>query len=255
MLDKILPLAVYPVGLTIVGGIVALALSLTGFVRTSRAILAAAVAVLWISSTPIFANWLYGALEAEYPPVAIEDLPRTDVAIVLGGVLGRSLPPHGVPDAGEAFDRVLHAARVYRAGRVDAVLASGGNLPWLAASTTEAELIGDLLVELGVPSSAIAVERDSRNTRENAANTADVMASRGWTSAVLVTSAAHMPRALAAFEKAGIAAVPAPTDFRVTYPLYENVLDLLPDVDAVERSTDALKELLGMLVYRLRGWA
>lgn len=255
MLDKILPLAVYPVGLTILGSIAALALSLTGLVRTSRLVLAAAITVLWISSTPLFAKWLYGLLEAEYPPAAIEDLPRSDVAIVLGGSIGRPLPPRGAPDAGEAFDRVLHTARLFRAGRVDAVLASGGNLPWLVTSTSEAELIADLLVELGVRPSAIALEPDSRNTHENAVNTAAVMLSREWNSALLVTSAAHMPRALATFEKAGITAVPAPTDFRVTYPLYESVLDLLPSAEAVERSTDALKELLGLLVYRLRGWA
>lgn len=255
MLDKLLPLFVYPVGLTIIGGIAALVLSLTGFMRTSRAILAAAIVVLWISSTPLFADWLYSTLEAEYPPVAIEDLPRSDVAVVLGGGVGQPLPPHGTQDAGEAVDRVLQAARILRAGRADAILASGGKLPWLAASKTEAELIADLLVELGVPPSVIVLESESGNTRENAVNSVELLRSRNWKSLLLVTSAAHMPRAIAAFERAGIEAFPASTDFRVTYPLYESVLDIVPSADAVERTTDGLKEFLGLLVYRMRRWA
>jgi len=255
LLDKLIPLAVYPVGLTILAGIAALVLSLAGFVRMSRGVLAAGIAVLWIASTPLFANWLYSELESAYPPVAIELLPPADVAIVLGGAVGRSLPPRLAPDASEAVDRVLHGARLFRAGKVEAILVSGGNLPWLTASEPEAEMIADLLVELGVPPSAIVVETESRNTRENAVNSAAIVAAENWRSALLVTSAAHMPRALAAFQKAGVAVTPASTDVRVTFPLYESVLDLLPSAGALAGTSDAIKELLGMLVYRMRGWA
>jgi uncharacterized SAM-binding protein YcdF (DUF218 family) len=255
LLDKLLPLFVYPLGLTIPAGIAALVLSLTGFVRTSRAVLAAGIAVLWIASTPLVSNWLYGSLEAGYPPVAIEELPQSDVAIVLGGAIGRQLSPRLAPDAGEAIDRVLHTARLFHAGKTKAILVSGGNLPWQTASEPEAELIAGLLVELGVPRSAIALETESRNTRQNAVNSAGVMKLKNWRSAVLVTSAAHMPRALAVFEKAGIGVVPASTDVRVTYPLFESVLDLVPSAAALAITTDALKELLGIFVYRMRGWA
>jgi uncharacterized SAM-binding protein YcdF (DUF218 family) len=64
-----------------------------------------------------------------------------------------------------------------------------------------------------------------------------------------------MPRAMAIFRRAGIAVTPAPTDIRVRYPLYDSVLDFLPAASALERTSDAIKEWLGIAVYRFRGWA
>lgn len=253
--SKLLPLFVYPVGLTILAGMAVLALSFFGFFRTSRTILTIGLALLWIASTPIFANWLYAQLEAEYPPVAVDTLPKSDVAIVLGGAIGQPLPPRIAPDASDAIDRVLHTARLFRAGKVDRILVSGGNLPWQSASAPEAELIADLLVELGVPRGAIVLETESRNTRENAVNSAKIMNAKKLRTALLVTSGAHMPRAFAVFQKAGIEVTPAATDIRATFPLYDSILDFLPDASALAGTTDVLKEVLGMLVYRMKGWA
>lgn len=71
---------------------------------------------------------------------------------------------------------------------------------------------------------------------------------------LLVTSALHMPRSLAAFKAVGINAVAAPADFEVIpEPLHP--LRLLPDAHSLHQSTRALKEYLGFAVYRLRGWA
>ena len=93
---------------------------------------------------PVSASWLLAQLEAEYPPVAIETLPHADVAIVLGGAIGQPIPPRITPDLSDAADRVLHAARLYRAGNVDRIRVSGGNLPWQTGIKPEAELTGDL---------------------------------------------------------------------------------------------------------------
>ena len=102
----------------------------------------------------------------------------------------------------------------------------------------------------------IIVEGNSRNTHENAINTAAIWHDREFHSGLLVTSATHMPRALASFRKAGLDVTPWPADSRGhSYPLVENVFDLLPDVDALAETTTAIKEWLGLAVYRLRGWA
>lgn len=130
------------------------------------------------------------------------------------------------------------------------IVVSGGNLPWHAGASPEAELAADLLVELGVPSSAIIVEVQSRNTYENAVNTAAIFEERGWTSGLLVTSAVHMPRALATFRKARLDLVPVSTDVQVRFPLYDTVLDFLPDAEALEQTTSAMKEIIGSAVYR-----
>ena len=254
-LSKLLPVFVYPLGFAILLLALSLLLSFTRFRRTARLALVAAMAVLWIASMPAFANWLYSGLEARHPPVPIETLAKSDVAIVLGGAVGQPLPPRTAPDVGEPADRILHAARIFHAGKIGHILVTGGNIPWQTAVAPEAELIADLLVELGVPRGAIVVETQSRNTYENAVNSAEIIEDRGWQNVILITSGAHMPRALAVFSKAGIEAIPASTDIRVRFPLYDSPLDFLPDAEALKRTSDAIREWIGIAVYRLRGWA
>jgi uncharacterized SAM-binding protein YcdF (DUF218 family) len=251
LLSKILPIFVYPLSVAIVLGLIALARTR----RVGRVALALAVVVLWVSSMPVTASWLLGRLEDKYPAVAIDALPIADVAIVLGGSIGQPLPPRITSDLSDAADRVLEAARLFRAGKVSRILVSGGNLPWQTAVQPDAELVVDLLVEFGVPRDSIVADTESRNTRENAINSAAIMKGRGWQTALLVTSAAHMPRALAAFKRAGIDVTPATTDVQVLYPLYDSAFDFLPDAGALARTTDAIREWIGLIVYRLRGWA
>ena len=70
---------------------------------------------------------------------------------------------------------------------------------------------------------------------------------------LLVTSALHMPRALACFRAAGVDAVPATTDTRAHEP-YSGALDWIPSASFLGETDLAIKELLGFQVYRLRGW-
>jgi uncharacterized SAM-binding protein YcdF (DUF218 family) len=254
-LSKLVPVFVYPLGLAIMLGILSLVLAAFGRRRLAGGLLALILVGLWVASAPAFANWAYAGLEARYKPVPVADLPAADVTIVLGGIAGQPLPPRVTLDLGEPADRVIQAFRLYKAGKTANILVSGGNLPWQTAVAPEAELVGDLLVELGVPREAIALETQSRNTRENATASAEIMKARGWRSALLVTSGAHMPRAMAIFRRAGLEVTPAPTDIRVRYPLYDSVLDFLPSAAALERTSDAIKEWLGIAVYRFRGWA
>jgi uncharacterized SAM-binding protein YcdF (DUF218 family) len=254
-LSKLLPVFVYPLGLAIFIGLATLILLLFRFYRTAAALLALSLALLWLGSTPLFANWLFSRLETEYPAVSIEGLPKADVVIVLGGILGQPTPPREAPVASPTYDRLLQTARIYRAGKVNAVLVSGGNLPWTGGYEPESVLIADLLVELGVPRDAIVLDTESANTHENAVNSAAIMHQRNWRTALLVTSGAHMPRAMATFRRAGVNPIAAPADVEVTDPSFETLLDLMPDSGALHRTTGALKEYLGFLAYRVFGWA
>ena len=111
------------------------------------------------------------------------------------------------------------------------------------------------MVELGVPRSALIFDTESRNTRENAVNTAAIFKAHGWRSGILVTSAAHMPRALAAFQRVGLSVVPATTGIQARPPQFDSLLDLQMDNEALLRTTAAIKEMVGLLVYRFLGWA
>jgi uncharacterized SAM-binding protein YcdF (DUF218 family) len=63
-----------------------------------------------------------------------------------------------------------------------------------------------------------------------------------------------MPRALGAFRAAGLELTPASTDIQTAGPPYQSVLDLLPDAAALAKTTAGMKEVIGSIVYRWRGW-
>ena len=252
-LSKLIPLFIYPLGFALVMSILA-ALVLRRWASLARLFLLVAVAVLWVASTPSFADYLLLTLERQYPPVAVEDTPTADAIVVLGGGVTGPAPPRIAIDLSDAADRVLHAARLYRAGKAPVVVVSGGAIPWLGSDIPEARSMQTLLEEWGVPGASILAEGASRNTHENAVFTRQLLVEQGLQRVLLVTSAMHMPRALATFTSAGIDAVPAPTDFTVTYRDQRTLIDFLPDAGALSRTTNAIKEYIGYAYYRWKGW-
>ena len=86
---------------------------------------------------------------------------------------------------------------------------------------------------------------------------------KGITRVILVTSALHMPRSVALFEKQGIQVIPAPADFTITEDSWKQLTDnnlagwliaWLPNTSNLGLTSNALKEYLGWLAYWLRGW-
>ena len=116
------------------------------------------------------------------------------------------------------------------------IVVSAGNL-WAKEAVPEAQLIADLLIELGAPRSALILERDSGTTRENAVYTKLLFKKRAWRKGILVTSGAHMPRALAAFQMVGLDVIPAATDVHAVPSLALTLSSLLRDVRALARTT------------------
>jgi uncharacterized SAM-binding protein YcdF (DUF218 family) len=253
-LTKLLPIFVYPLGLAIVLLLFSRLAIILDWRRAGVLSASGALALLWVCSTPVFAEWAMASLERQYPATAISDTPEADVAIILGGTLGQAVPPRVSPDLGSASDRVLHAARLYRAGKVKRILVAAGNIPWLPALKPEAQLIRELLVEWGVPEANIELGGASRNTYENALEISAMRETSGFASALLVTSAAHMPRAIAVFRRAGLPVMPSTTDVEVIDGRALDLLVWLPDVNALAMTTAAVKEWIGLWTYRARGY-
>src|SRR5262249_12916574 len=147
---------VYPIVATIIMAVAALAVCFIGWWRIGLMQLGLSVVAFWIAATPGFANWLNCRLESKFPPVNVETLPQSDVVILLGGVGA---------DFDKPTNRILHALRIYRAGKAPLILISGGKQPWQRSDATDAKVIADRLVRLGVPTSALILETESRNTR------------------------------------------------------------------------------------------
>ncbi|KHD07711.1 hypothetical protein PN36_15880 [Candidatus Thiomargarita nelsonii] len=253
-LSKLLPQLIYPVSLTIWLSIFAGLFAWRGHKRLAGIALFLSVALLWVSSMQVTADYLSISLERKYLPVPIESSPVADAVVVLGGGVGSAEPPRLAPDLNQASDRVLHAARLYRAGKAPVVIVSGGGIAWQDATKPITIPMKTILQECGVPATAIIMETNSLNTYQNALETKRILEKQGLNRVLLVTSALHMPRALATLRSAGINAIPSPTDFEGIDREQRTILDWLPQANILERTTRIIKEYMGLAVYRWRGW-
>jgi uncharacterized SAM-binding protein YcdF (DUF218 family) len=222
-----------------------------------RGLYLAAILLLGFMACPITSDWLINSLEKQYPDKGIEGVNAAQAIVVLGGSL--KMPSETHPNSGltSSSDRLLEALRLYRAGKAPLIAASGGDNPLLmsAREVHEAEEMRSLLEEWGVPESAIVVEDASVNTHENAIFTKRILEARGIQHIILVTSAIHMPRASAAFRKAGFDVEAVPADFVAGRPDEATIFAWVPASGALVNSNSALHEWIGIWVYRLRGWA
>ncbi|NJL00655.1 MAG: YdcF family protein [Spirulinaceae cyanobacterium RM2_2_10] len=220
---------------------------------------AIALAVLLIASSNAFNAALIRTLEWQHVPD--DELPNAEAIVLLGGCTKSQKPPRPMVDITEGGDRIFYAAQLYRDGKAPLVIAAGGRVGWRGSGSPEAADMAKLLEFLSVPHDAILLELNSLNTRENAVNVKRLLDQRGLKRVLLVTSAMHMPRALRIFQRLGIKAIPAPTDFLTTADTETDddsiqaiLLALLPDASRLATTTSALKEYIGMIIYRLRGW-
>lgn len=253
-LTKVLSQLVYPLLASLLLAASAGILLWRGRRRLGGSLLSIALGWLWLWSTPAFSDWLRATLEQRYPPALLAQLPAADAIVVLGGAMEAAAPPlRPDPNLGAAADRAWHAARLYRAGKAPWVLISGGCLPWSSIAQSESSVMAALLQELGVPAAAILQESNSRTTRENRDNSLPILQAHGVRRILLVTSALHMPRALALFRAypTDLEVIPAPTDFEVHAVNNAHLLRWLPDAQALADGSRAFKEYLGRWVDRL----
>ncbi len=241
---------VSPLTIGIVGPLLALSRLKYAAARWTYRLGVASLAILGISALPVVAKLAALSLEGQYPPQAIAALPRVDVAVLLGGATRGVAEPRLEVELGTAGNRVVHAARLYRAGKVRKILVSAGGLAWNGTAVAEADAIAAVLMEFGVPQVDLVLERHSRTTAENAEQSQRVWAEQRFTSGLLVTSALHMPRALGLFRRVGLDLVPATTDVTVTWPIVGGPLDLIPNATSLVLFGNALHEWIAIAFDR-----
>jgi len=258
-LSKLLPLFFYPLGLACVLMVLAL-VTLWKRPRWAAGAIALALIILLVGSNGWVSRFLVRSLEWQNLPHA--ELPNAEAIVVLGGATKPAIPPRPAVDLSEEGDRVLYGAQLYQQKKAPVVIVSGGRIHWRDSGPSESADMATILSQMGVPASAIIQDPDSLNTYENAVNVRKILEARGIRQVLLVTSAMHMPRSLLIFKRQGIAAIPAPTDFLVTENELQELqsspqatlLNMLPDSDRLQQLTRALKEYIGLVVYRFRGW-
>ncbi|MBJ6761719.1 YdcF family protein [Myxococcaceae bacterium JPH2] len=251
-LSKVLDLLLAPLTWALVGLVAGTVLA-RRWPRGSRVLLGLGLAVLLAFSSEPVSAWLTRATEASAVSTWREEVVY-DAVIVLGGGLDPSASERtGQPEYNAAVERVLRGFELLRAGRARQVLLSGGSLDPRPEAVVEADVLAKQLQEWGIAPERIITEGRSRNTRENALESARIIRERGWRSLLLVTSAAHMPRAAGCFAAVGLHPDTLVVDVRASNtPLSR--MSWLPRAGALSQSTDVLRELAGRWVYRVRGW-
>jgi uncharacterized SAM-binding protein YcdF (DUF218 family) len=259
-LSKFLPLFIYPLGLIFI--LIILALIVRRRPRLQTALLAGALIILYIGSNRWVSYTLARSLEWQYLP--LNPVPQADAIVVLGGATESKQYPRPTVEVNSAGDRVLYAAQLYKDGKAPAILLSGGNITWLDGRLmTPAAEMAQILNLVGISSTDIWLQPRSQNTYEDALYSSELLREKGITRVLLVTSAMHMPRSVALFYHQGIDVIPAPTDYTVTQAGLENLaaldpqnilINLMPNTSSLSLTTNVLKEYIGILIYRFKGW-
>lgn len=260
LLKKLVGLLVMPLGFFFVVALIAALLCLLSTRRrmdssgagrrlriTSAALAGAAMLLLYAASTPWLGNALLGALEAPYPWKPPSSQPVADAVVVLGGGM---LPPHpsesdGAPRGGGT--RFETGVLLMQAGRAPWLVLSNGASPTFEGAPTEGERLLSLVPQRGLDPARVIVTARAATTAEEAERVAQVAAERGFHHVLLVTSARHLSRAAALFRARGLEVTPVPSDFSATPYRRGGLLDLVPSVESLARTSAGLHEWLGRL--------
>jgi uncharacterized SAM-binding protein YcdF (DUF218 family) len=212
----------------------------------ARMLLGSSLILLWLLSTPYFAEALLHELEGE-PYVTNTNKPLADAIVVLGGGTYFHAPEYGGDTVNaQTLERLRFAAKLQRETGKPILVTGGAPLGNL---TSEAEMMKHVLEhEFNVP--VRWTESASDNTLENANQSWQLLKQSGIKRIYLVTHAWHMPRSVLVFQAAGFQVVPAPTAYTTRYQT--DLLAFLPNAIALRDSRIFLHELIGILWYQLK---
>lgn len=226
--------------------------------RLGRALALGALLLLGGLSNSFVSKWLMRPLQAQYPAIP-EFVPGSPVpatlapcrfVVVLGGGNGHSpgLSANNLL-SGAALSRLSEGVRIVQA-LPDAKLIVSGPGPADGSRPTHALVLARAAAAMGVAPARILRIEQARDTEDEARETQRLA---GGAPVALVTSAWHLPRAMALFRSAGLAPLPCPADYRAHTDDALTFDDFLCDAESLTRSTFALRERIGYLWIWLRG--
>jgi len=223
--------------------------------RAGRALLILASLVLLVASNKWVSGRLIAPLESRYPavgefpsgtPLPPELAACRFVAVLGGGHEDAENRPALSRLSASARARLAEAVRLLRLLPAAKLVVSG---PGEDGGPTHAQVLADSAVSLGVERTRIVMIDDARDTEEEAARLRERLKDAP---VAVVTSAWHLPRAMALCDAQGLHALPCPTDFLFSAPSRLRLSGFTWDVPSLERSTVAVHERLGLWWSQLR---
>ena len=184
-------------------------------------------------------------LEYKYPPLLkLEDVHDIKWVVVLGG--GHQSDP-GIPSTSQlsnvSIARLVEGIRLYKMLPGSKLILSGGSA---FDQVPDAKILQDCALAIGVHKKDLVLESVSKDTKDEARLIKEIVGNDGF---VLVTSASHMPRSMALFEKRGMHPIPAPTEHLAKESQKISPGMFFPSADGLKKAERAFHEYLGL------GWA
>lgn len=250
-LSKVFWFFIQPLNLTIFLLLAGLVAAMIGRRRLAVTGSVLAFLILGLSAWTSLGAMMLNPLEERFARPPLPE--KVDGIVVLGGGFEGAINlVRGGYELNSGGDRMVETAILARRFPTAKVVVSGGTGELFLEGEGDAATAPRLLTALGVTADRLILENKSRNTYENAVFTKELVTPKPGESWLLVTSAFHMPRAKALFDKAGFATIPWPVDYRTTG---REGIGLFRDnpADSLQVTTMAIREWIGLFAYWISG--
>ncbi len=214
--------------------------------------LASPLALLFAGLAPL-PNWSMLLLEQRFPAFTDDGRPVTGIIALGGSIETTTSAERGQLSQNDAGEREIAFADLARRYPKARLLFSGGSGSLHPGTVTEAETVSRHADTLGLPRDRLILEQRSRNTRENAIYSAQILQPKPGERWLLVTSAWHMPRAVGCFRKAGFDVTAYPVDYRTGGPQAAFRFQTFAS-DGLYQFDISVKEWVGLIAYKLAGY-
>ena len=227
VLKKFISMLVMPLPLGLILAFIGLLYLYKNNIKKAKLFLTVGVVWIVIISSGFFSNFLLSPLENKHS--VINNIPK-DVKYIL--LLG-----------GDLQNRGWEVLKLYTLIPNSKIITSGyeGN-----RKIPEAVKTANLLQAIGIPKKDIIIHSTPKDTKDEAIKIKQFL---GTTKFILVTSAYHMPRALALFKKEGLNPIPAPANFLIQ----DGKISIVPNAGSLFKTRIAWHEYLGLLWAKIRG--
>ena len=211
---------------------------------------------LIVFSNGVFSNTLWKLLEYPWKRLDYALVDSSDGIVVLSGG-GINLPPVNkkIIEWNDP-DRFFAGIDLYKANKSNRLIFTGGINPLISGLPPEGDIYIKEALSMGIPKKDLFTTYPVSNTLQEAKAIKKLLNDEIPSSqkkVILVTSAFHMNRAKRVFEREGISVLPYPVDFRSNKSFstsLRNPLMWIPNSSSLNRSTSAIREIIGRIIYR-----
>ena len=220
---------------------------LIGLIKNKKKLIYIAIGVLYILSTPIFSNNFFKLVEGSEYRKPISAIDSADAIVVLSGMLE-------INEVGDSTyiewgdpDRFFGGIALFKAGKAQKLVFTGGKMPWDKAKKTEGGVLKEYAISNGIPAEKIFVTKDVMNTADESVAVKELLSPNKRI--IIVTSAYHMYRAKSLFEKQGFKVLSYKVDYKTGRNNQVKLMDFLPSAESLELSETGIREFIGRLYY------